>query len=326
MSEISFNPIRRLSVHHESDWATSWYIDDNSGWQPIVDVANDFPNVNPFSNSTKDIEIAFRHLGLVKVSTSGRQIVITWDLEHAHLKALESAISYLFGVKEPIKVLLRFCHAGWCEETYSTPQASMRRIIQLQALRGKPPEAGIFMRRHDVGELTVQQPTVKSPLLNKGISLWETSSRSLEINDINTRRHILPNVQLLSLDKNDIYRFHHIGSETLISQLFGEVWRRNVIGSAALRSHADTEFEDAVSQPYNSVLESGEPYYDHVRALLVRSHCDPLWISYRRLILPYRTADGRDLLGVYVAPAQNISIPLFNSNRLAVSTRDDSAR
>lgn len=326
MSEASLNPIIRLSRRHASMWASSWYVADDGTWQPIADVANDYPNINPFSMAPTDVNIAFRHLGLVKVSLSDLDIGVTWDLADANLKALESVISYLFECKHKKSVKLQFFHAGWCWEHYPSPQSAMRRVIQLQALRGEDPEAGIFMREHSLSELSTQTSQYKTPILNKGIELWHHHSGKLDFDDISVRRHVLPYVQLLSLDNDGVYRFEHIGTETLIAKLFGEVWRRSVIKTAALRSHADQEFEDAVSHPYDQVLLNGQPYHDHVRALLVRSHTDPLWISYRRLVVPYKASDGRHMLALYVAPDQNISIPLFNRHKLAVSTGDDPAR
>lgn len=326
MQNKPINPIRRLSHRHECGWASSWYVSDDGQWQPIADVANDFPNINPFSQAPKDVEIAFRHLGMVKVSLSERDIRIVWDLVHANLKALESVISFLFDVRLKRTVHLQFCHAGWCAESFPDSAAAMRRVIQLQALRGTKPEASIFMREHGLDELTSESVKDKTPLLSKGMDIWQSAIGKLDFDDINIRRHVLPHVQLLSLDDDGVYQFKHIGTETLIAKLFGEVWRRSVIDTAALRSHADEEFEDAVSHPYNHVMQKDKPYHDHVRALLVRRHADPLWISYRRLILPFETPDGRNMLALYVAPDQNISIPLFNSHKLAVSTGDDPSR
>lgn len=315
MQNKPINPIRRLSHRHECGWASSWYVSDDGQWQPIADVANDFPNINPFSQAPKDMEIAFRHLGMVKVSSSQFHIAITWDLVHADLKALESVIAYLFNISDHRKVRLNFFHAGWCHETFQHAAEAMRRIIQLQAFRSRDPQLGIFMRRH-----SPEEAKERSPMMAHYINHWERERSQFDPSQRRVRSFLLPCVQLMTHDRTGNYVFRHIGSNTMVAQMFGESWRRDVLGTAINQSHADSEFEDSVCTAYEESLETQAPYHDHIRALVIRKHADPIWISYQRLILPYRGPAGQPFVGVVVVPDQNISIPLFNSPTLGLST------
>ena len=69
-------------------------------------------------------------------------------------------------------------------------------------------------------------------------------------------------------------------------------------------------YDFRVSAAYWDVIKTGEPRYDHVRALIHIDGSEPFWVSYERL-LTYGIIDaGKPAVVCLVNRTQNISIPL----------------
>lgn len=71
--------------------------------------------------------------------------------------------------------------------------------------------------------------------------------------------------------------------------------RRALTGSR-LENIADRAYAQWVARFYRAALDSREPRYDHIRALICWPHAGRIERRYSRLILPCRTRDGRQLL------------------------------
>lgn len=297
------NPVFLLSRDHAYQVGPSWFVLDDGSWMKIHDVANDFSSPSPFSQSEADKYTAYHRLGLIRLAYRNNIAVVTFDAQTVELKAMEAVMAYIKGDHWLQGVELQYRYGGWCEEHYPDANSAIKRLIGLQGLHGQKLELGIFLHQHDHQVMK----TRAGSMIRNAMTAWERSHGRLSNLPIQERNRLVPDLQLLSLEDNDTFRFLHIGRRTMVSRLLGEKWRRSAIRQAITESHSDVEFEEVVSETYCDALNVNSPQYDHIRAAVNLRQGITKWISYQRLTIPLRTAAGKPIVGVFVEPDQNVT-------------------
>ena len=97
-----------------------------------------------------------------------------------------------------------------------------------------------------------------------------------------------------------------------MARVCGPEWSASVHNMASDESMPpmNSDYDYQVSAAYRDVFKTGEPRYDHVRALLHIDGSEPFWISYERLLTYSLIDDGEPAVVCLVNRIQNISIPL----------------
>jgi len=113
--------------------------------------------------------------------------------------------------------------------------------------------------------------------------------------------------------REEVLNFMHVGARSAAVRVFGRDWAKFAVGREAERSQPDFEFDDRVCDAYDLVRQTGEPYVDHIRAAIRRNGADPVWVPYRRLVVPARTAKGDPIVMSICDVRQDIDIPFMTA-------------
>ncbi len=105
--------------------------------------------------------------------------------------------------------------------------------------------------------------------------------------------------------------FDHIGNKSGSVHVFGEEWAARALKQRCTRTQPDYEFDDRVCDAYQMVMESGEPLVDHIRAIIRRDGDDPVWVPYRRIVLPTRDRFGTPIVVSICDIRQDLAIPFM---------------
>jgi hypothetical protein len=103
----------------------------------------------------------------------------------------------------------------------------------------------------------------------------------------------------------------HVGKSSTAVSVFGAAWATESLGRACVRSQPDFEYEERVCSDYDEVMANGDVKIDHVRAFIRRPNNDPVWVTYKRLLMRSRNSLGVPTLVVISEWADDIAIPLM---------------
>ena len=113
-------------------------------------------------------------------------------------------------------------------------------------------------------------------------------------------------------DRRESYLvFDHIGEAASATHVFGRKWAATAFGRECDRSQPDFEFDERVCDVYEQVLNSGEPWLDHIRALIHIEGKDPIWVPYRRLVVPAKDRMGAPIVVSICDIRQDVDIPFM---------------
>lgn len=313
MQALQRNPIGRLSKQHQSEAVRSCYVTDTGAFEPILNVDNDAQNADPFRPLALQ-RLAYHHYGLVRIDETLHSLSLRWNVQQVSDLTLNKTLEYLVQLRRPKTVYLNFYHGGWCTEGYKTTPEALRRICVIRSLCDVEPDYGIYQNQHSISEID----TSASKLIRNCYANWKHFGTGRDFYGNRNAMQFLPAMQIFSLTSDDSeILFDHVGSNTLIANLLGKDWQQQACGTTVSGAHDDQEFEDAVCLPYWKLMESGEPYYDHVRAFIYRDGSDPIWLTYQRLIFPIFNGRQNPQLGVVIQPTQNISLPYLQPKQFA---------
>jgi len=71
-------------------------------------------------------------------------------------------------------------------------------------------------------------------------------------------------------------------------------------------------------------LENGAPMVDHIRGIIRRDGADPIWVPYRRLVVPTRNRLGAPIVVSICDIRQDLAIPFMTAEQLSEDHPDRS--
>lgn len=250
---------------------------------------------------------AFRFMGMVEIIAERTAVRVRWDVVSATNDAIIAAGLFLSTRLKSARVTLEFNWGAWNLEILAQNSNALARMSELGSFRAIQPFKGIkravrpLENVHDEGDL-----------LKHSFGLWERDKVCFDKDSHFSLGQMAP-YALAFRPREDDGRlvFDHIGEHSGSARIFGPEWARDAIGRSCDRSQPDYEFEDRVCDAYEDVLDSGEPIVDHIRGIIRRDGADPVWVPYRRLVVPTRDRLGAPIVVSICDIRQDLAIPFM---------------
>lgn len=224
--------------------------------------------IDPAIVKRRGLSRFLREERLVLVTVGEAGTAVRWHLAHASWTSLYALINQLKICPGPFQ--LNFFIEGWVSETYFRAKDASRRIDELigksDARLSK--KAYVFEKELDRRDM---------PQL---LQLALAEHEALTDHRVDTVFHEIKNM----------FYLERAGESSLLSKIMGENWTETFAGKEEL---ADSDFDYEVMSHYEQVLQRGKPRYDQVFATVTPPGGDPIWASYKRLIVPTRFENGR---------------------------------
>ena len=276
--------------------AGEWWIDEIGGSHFACGIDGSFD------------ALYFRHLGLVRVAVFSTKIVIQWDIGKVSDVALAAVIERFSGCQLAVPVYLRYFYFGWITEQYSTPQAIIERIDRIQQFRSVELIRSTYIDEHDLSDIKNG-----TKLVADGYELWERTGGHFDKTSQDELSAYIPHLLIFRpMPHDNELVFSYVGSKSTAARVYGPEWASSAHSMISNESLApmNRQYDNRVSAAYQDVLNTGEPRYDHVRALLHLDGSEPFWVSYERLLTFGLIDKGKPAVVCLVNRTQNISIPL----------------
>ncbi len=252
---------------------------------------------------------AFRYFNLVEVLASRASIKMSWDVAHVSPLAIMMAGRFLTTRLPTANVTLEYFWGAWNRETSLSPAAAIKRMADIASYRDVVPYSGTMVVRRPLHSVRSEGNLIRSTFES-----WDRDGAYFMLGPSGDNQ--LAEISKFALgfrpDRGE-HRliFDHIGEASGAVQVFGDEWARDAVGRACHRTQPDFEFDDRVCSSYAQVLETGEPYVDHIRAAIRRDGGDPVWVPYRRLVIPSRDRFGAPVVLSVCDVRQDINIPFM---------------
>jgi len=251
---------------------------------------------------------AFKYMKMVEVLKNGSQLVFRWNVEHVSPQAISTAAVILAESDPNTNVTLEFFWGAWARESRFRPANALRRMIDIAPYAHVIPFLGTKMLPRNSSDVREE-----GQLIRDTFEHWDMKSTSAEHRAGPDGLGQYSDYSLAfnydTLDSNLMVR--HIGKSSTAVSVFGSDWATDALGRACLRSQPDYEYEERVCGDYIGVMNTGELRVDHVRAYIRRPNNDPVWVTYKRLLMRSRNAMGVPTLVAISEASDDIAIPLM---------------
>jgi len=275
----------------------TWWIDETGRYHTAYGVDESFDH------------FFFRHLGHLKLVVNPPIVTIQWDVHNVSADALAPVLDRLESCRDLIDVHLRFFYYGWIDERFQSQNEALKRILEISRFQSVELIRSTYIDEHDIS--TIGEA---SDLISDGFRFWESTKGNLKNANQENLSAYMPHVLVFRPAKNDRNLiFGHVGSKSTAARVYGDAWATSAVNekSDASLEPSNLNYDQRVSAAYGFTLETEEPRYDHVRALLhLESHPEPFWVSYERLLTYSLLHDGSPAVICLVNRTQNVSIPL----------------
>lgn len=251
---------------------------------------------------------AFKFMRMVEVVKCGYQVTLRWNVKYVSPQAISTAAVILAESAPETQVTLEFFWGAWAAEQGYRPANALRRMIDIAPYADVVPFLGTKMLKRnpavvrDEGELIRntfehwdRKPT--TPARSSGPDgLGQYSKYTLAFNYDTTESNLM---------------VRHVGLSSTAVSVFGKDWATESLGRPCDRSQPDYEYEERVCVDYDDVMTNGNIKVDHVRAFIRRPNNDPIWVTYKRLLMRSRNPLGVPTLVAISEWADDIAIPLM---------------
>ncbi len=276
--------------------AGEWWIDEKGGFHSAYGIDESLDG------------LFFRHLDQVRIAVNSPKIVVKWDVKEVLGEALPAVLDRLSQCRSNITIHLYFFYFGWVQEQYTSPSDAIERINQIQSFRNVDIIHSTCIQAHDLAKVRAG-----TPLIRRGYQLWEKSNGHFDKISNHKFVRFMPHVLIFRPDVSDGHLvFSHIGSRSTAARVYGRGWAVNALyqGSDSTLAPLNRKYDSQVCAFYENVYDTGEPRFDHVRALMHLDGIEPFWISYERLLTRSIRHDGMPAVVCLVNRTQKLSIPL----------------
>lgn len=156
-------------------------------------------------------------------------------------------------------------------------------------------------QQHHLGRLWTDAP----PLLRRGFEAWSRAELKLEhsaMEQIKAYRLVYRRLQ-------DNWLCVEIGERSSYATWLGWEWAKSAVGRFSQDDPVGTDFDNFMSQAYNSVFVAGGARLDHIAGLIPRARdAAPTPARFQRLLLGCVFPDGEPALALFVARTNQVEI------------------
>ncbi len=250
---------------------------------------------------------AFRFMGMVELIAERTAVRVRWDVKSASNEAIVAAAFFLSTRLKSARVTLEFYWGAWNLEILAQNSNALARMSELASFRTIQPFKGIKRL-----ERPIESVRGEGDLLRQSFDLWGRDNAFFDKSSPRSLGQMAPYALAFRPREHDgRLVFQHIGEHSGSARIFGPEWAREALGRSCDRSQPDFEFEDRVCDVYEGVLDRGEPMVDHVRGIIRRDGADPVWVPYRRLVVPTRDRLGAPIVVSICDIRQDLAIPFM---------------
>ncbi len=258
---------------------------------------------------------AFDYLGMVEIIAASGSMTVRWAVRHAAPAAMMTAAHFLASRAPGTGIILEYRWGAWSREIFSTAvkaemnaQArALARMTSIGRYRHTRPYIGTQQAAYDPDRVLHE-----GGLLASAFRAWEKSGKAYATGDSEALGQLAPYTLTFREIRGGMeFAFDHIGDSASAVQIFGQDWARSALGRRCDRSQPDFEYDERVCATYRHVSDSRQPVYDHIRAVIRRVGDEPIWVPYRRLVLPMRDRFGVPVVASVCEVSQDIGIPFM---------------
>ena len=280
-----------------------YWVDDYGAWNhvPPGQLCPFFPN--PAVRIRNAIDLAFRRLGMVRVSKRSGTVTVQWDIAEACDESLNSACAFLWDVRGILRIKLRFYFGGWTQEIFGSVRDALIRLEVLRSYRHIAPFPSV--RITPIGQEAIENTA--TPAIRRMRDLVAKSGRLFD-GDFSTRlaaENFTDRILLFrEEDGGSRLSYRYIGQRSLFTQVLGPEVSKRLIGQHIFIAPATSQRGCSYSRAYPQVLASGMEQIDQVLAPIKQNDDDGIWLSYQRILVPCSARSGRRLLLVVTDPTE----------------------
>ena len=259
-------------------------------------------------------------MGMVEIIAERTALRVRWDVASASNDAIIAVGLFLSTRLKSVRVTHEFYWGAWNLEILTQNSNALSRMSELASFRKVEPFKG--MKRAVRPIENIQE---EGDLLRHSFELWDRNKSCFNAKSPRSLGQMAPYaLSFRSREQDGQLIFEHIGAYSGSSRIFGPNWARKAVGRTCDRSQSDYEFEDRVCDVYQDVLENGAPMVDHIRGIIRRDGADPIWVPYRRLVVPTRNRLGAPIVVSICDIRQDLAIPFMTAEQLSEDHPDRS--
>jgi len=277
-----------------------YWVDDAGEWQPF----------SPLAESVVTSEVASRglffHMGAVRVEIFELEesIHISWAVRSVNLHTLSEVLDFLDFFRRGYRVILRYYCEGWVQEHYNSEQDAILAIMKSQKFRDRNVSDSVFIRGMDA--LTTETAT---PFIQNGLEIWHKGRGAIKSEPI---AELLPNLLIYQYRETDGHLMAlRSGPAAACRSVFQKGWVDDDGSRPYDYDYPSQRYNELITKSYQRVFDSGEIWFDHIRAIIPRRGEDPHWVSYQRLLFPLLLDDGSQALGCLSDISPENAIPVL---------------
>lgn len=294
----------------------AWWIDDEANWRP-VDAESEQPYLrDPATSNSEALSFLYGWLGMIRIDLGTTETTVEWDVQTVQPASLEEAKCFLDRHQRDRHVILHYCYGGWCRERFPSAASALERLLETEAYRHVAPFEGPTIHPIDLQKLDKEQ--LQQPI-RQALQLWEAwqvvPGQSLLA--FFESPGLLEDVIFFRRDEAGQLVYARIGESSLFAQAYGHQQTSELIGLDCGLDPDHPTLQNPICEAYETVLASGSPRYDRLRATYSRNDMRH-WISCERLLLPFTTPAGEEFLVSVCCALETVAIPMIRgSDRIA---------
>ena len=285
-----------------------YWVDDASHWNEFdPNQPNSIHNQN-FDGSIRNRRIAYGIMGMVRVEFFPKKnhVDIRWNVRSVSPDALDAVSDYLYDVCRAFSVSLRFFIDGWCREDFEHARPAIRRIENSLKFYAVPLIDSFFMK--SVG---VDKGAQMTGLIEYGLHIYEKTQGMLSMPEFEA---LMPYLLVYKPDvAEEQLVIENAGYQSANAKVYGVSWAEQAKGTLYDSETPGAYYSQRTSQAYAGVMQSDEPRFDHIRAVIDRPDDESMWASYQRLLFRGHLDDGAPVLVCLSDLTQDIDIPFLGA-------------
>jgi len=285
---------------------SEWWVDETGAWRPWLSSPGAVSG-GAFPDTGIGAHFAFSRYGLLRVRRCASQVAVRFDLRGAEDNGIESVRRFLDRECRDCEIDLGFYFDAWNFERYSSSSNALARLDEVRGFRDIT-----------LAEKITAKQLPPDRIANCGSLLrWiaERISGSHKDIDLKSIAHVLDYLVIYHWDEvSSQWVTLHAGKNSGCAWVYGQAWVQDAAGRPYRMDEPGRTYSKRVMHPYAKVLETGEPWLGHIRAVMERPGKTPLWVPYERFLFRVFDTSGRPLLACLSNITQDIDIPFLKAS------------
>jgi len=254
---------------------------------------------------------SLRKHGCVKIDRLQAGLLFTWDTRYVSEAALDNIVEWAGSLQDDVMIVLKYYWGGWFTEKPLDRSAAVQKISVLKQVSGIDIARDTFIQRSELRNLDAATLPIRI-----GFQLWESARGEIfRIPRAKTQTFYSNTVHYRPKGYQQELMFSHVGKRHCAATTLPAEWSQSAIGKPVWWSLNDIngEFDRKVSPAYQNVLETGEPVYDKIMAVLAdNSECvEPIWVTYERLLVRMNDLDGMPIVVCVAHRTNDVGLQLI---------------